>query len=427
MDGARVRLANTGTRRGREVVQVYASRPDSASSVRRAGSRVRGRRGRRRRRGDRRRPARPARVPALGRRLGDRAGRVHARGGPLGRRPAADGSDDGAPAARVLRGGRAAPPLHPRRRGALRHAAGALPAGPPARGRARAHAVPPDIEGRRAHRRRSGPARPRREGAGGGRRGAGGHGPPYGDLARRRAGRLHRRRRAAAPGGARRLPQRPPGHPDRAAPGLGERGHRARRSAARVDVAVLALPGEPPPGVEATPLTEEPLRLAVPVDDELAGTTVAIEDLRGRPFILAEPGTALRETVVAATQAAGFSPLPLFEVGDPATVRYLVRANLGIGDRPGLLARAAGAGGRRGGSRATRRATGCRCSCPRRVRHRPAGCCTSACSSSDSQLALRARADELRDRRAVVEEHEGRQPEHAVLGGELLLVVARRR
>lgn len=30
MDGTKVRLANTGTRRGREVVQVYASRPDSA-------------------------------------------------------------------------------------------------------------------------------------------------------------------------------------------------------------------------------------------------------------------------------------------------------------------------------------------------------------------------------------------------------------
>jgi len=30
MDGATVRLCNTGTRRGREVVQVYASRPDSA-------------------------------------------------------------------------------------------------------------------------------------------------------------------------------------------------------------------------------------------------------------------------------------------------------------------------------------------------------------------------------------------------------------
>jgi DNA-binding transcriptional LysR family regulator len=115
-----------------------------------------------------------------------------------------------------------------------------------------------------------------------------------------------------------------------------------------VDVAVLALPGEPPPGVEAIPLTEEPLRLAVSVDDELAGTTVRIEDLRGRPFILAEPGTALRETVVAATQAAGFSPLPLFEVGDPATVRYLVRANLGLAivpaswlERPGPVVGAA--------------------------------------------------------------------------------------
>ena len=30
MDGARVRRANTGTRPGREVVQIYASRPDSS-------------------------------------------------------------------------------------------------------------------------------------------------------------------------------------------------------------------------------------------------------------------------------------------------------------------------------------------------------------------------------------------------------------
>ena len=30
MDGATVRLVNSGTRRGREVIQVYASRPDSA-------------------------------------------------------------------------------------------------------------------------------------------------------------------------------------------------------------------------------------------------------------------------------------------------------------------------------------------------------------------------------------------------------------
>jgi DNA-binding transcriptional LysR family regulator len=115
-----------------------------------------------------------------------------------------------------------------------------------------------------------------------------------------------------------------------------------------VDLAVLALTGEPPAGVKAEPLADEPLRVALPLDDELAGTTIALEALRGRPFILAEPGTALRATVLQATQAAGFSPLPLFEVGDPATVRYLIRANLGIGlvpaswlERPGPVVGAA--------------------------------------------------------------------------------------
>jgi DNA-binding transcriptional LysR family regulator len=114
-----------------------------------------------------------------------------------------------------------------------------------------------------------------------------------------------------------------------------------------VDVAVLALTDEPA-GVMATPLADEPLRVAVPVDDELAGTTVKLEVLRGRAFILAEPGTALRATVLAATQAAGFSPLPLFEVGDPSTVRFLVRAGLGIAlvpaswlERPGPVVGAA--------------------------------------------------------------------------------------
>jgi DNA-binding transcriptional LysR family regulator len=116
-----------------------------------------------------------------------------------------------------------------------------------------------------------------------------------------------------------------------------------------VDVAVLALPGDPPAGVDAHPLADEPLRLAVALDDPLAGAgAVALADLRGRPFILAEPGSALRATVLAATQAAGFSPLPLFEVGDPHAVRFLVRAGLGISlvpaswlERPGPVVGAA--------------------------------------------------------------------------------------
>ena len=90
---------------GREVVQVYASRPDSAVAAPAAlARRLRGRRGGRRRGGHRRRPARPARVPALGRRLADRAGRVRPRGGPLRRRPARR-----APGRRVTRGGDAPP------------------------------------------------------------------------------------------------------------------------------------------------------------------------------------------------------------------------------------------------------------------------------------------------------------------------------
>ena len=139
MDGARVRLANTGTRRGREVVQVYASRPGQRDRAPAALARgLRRRRGRRRRGGHRRRPALPARVPALGRRLADRAGRVRARGGPLASRTCDCRGRRGAEAARVLRGGRAPPALHARGRGALRHPAGALAAGPAARGGARA-------------------------------------------------------------------------------------------------------------------------------------------------------------------------------------------------------------------------------------------------------------------------------------------------
>jgi len=49
----------------------------------------------------------------------------------------------------------------------------------------------------------------------------------------------------------------------------------------------------------------------------------------------AHPGSPLRAAVLGACQAAGFSPVPLFEVGDPATVRHLVAAGLGVALVPG--------------------------------------------------------------------------------------------
>jgi DNA-binding transcriptional LysR family regulator len=98
------------------------------------------------------------------------------------------------------------------------------------------------------------------------------------------------------------------------------------------DVGVASPHGPAPAGVEAIPLAEQPLRVMLPPDDPLAAgdERLAIADLRGRPFILAEPGTALRETVMSACQAAGFSPVPLFEVSDPGTVRFLAHAGLGV-------------------------------------------------------------------------------------------------
>jgi DNA-binding transcriptional LysR family regulator len=102
------------------------------------------------------------------------------------------------------------------------------------------------------------------------------------------------------------------------------------------DVGVASPHGPAPAGVEAIPLAEQPLRVMLPPDDGLVAAgvgragVVTIADLRGRPFILAEPGTALRETVMSACQAAGFSPVPLFEVSDPGTVRFLAHAGLGV-------------------------------------------------------------------------------------------------
>jgi DNA-binding transcriptional LysR family regulator len=142
---------------------------------------------------------------------------------------------------------------------------------------------------------------------------------------------------AAAGGDAPRLPQALAGfHSEHPGIQLALRQGSAAEVAALMasggaDVGVVALAGSPPAGTRATPLPPEPLRVLCAAGDPLAGAeAVPLTALRGRPFILAEPGTALRMTVMAACQAAGFSPVPLLEVGDPATVRVLAHGGLGI-------------------------------------------------------------------------------------------------
>ena len=97
-----------------------------------------------------------------------------------------------------------------------------------------------------------------------------------------------------------------------------------------VDLGVLALGAQSADSLTVTPLGSEPLRAITAPDDPFAAVVVDLEELQGRPFVLPEPGTALRETVMAACQEHGFSPVPLLEVGDPGTVRFLVNAGLGV-------------------------------------------------------------------------------------------------
>jgi DNA-binding transcriptional LysR family regulator len=108
-------------------------------------------------------------------------------------------------------------------------------------------------------------------------------------------------------------------------------------AAGAVDLAVAALPDgvAVPDDLEATALGAEPLVLLVAPDDPLAGATgVRLWDVRDRPFVLAEPGSALRAEALAACAQEGFGPVPLFEVGEPTAVRVLVGAGLGVALAP---------------------------------------------------------------------------------------------
>jgi DNA-binding transcriptional LysR family regulator len=102
-----------------------------------------------------------------------------------------------------------------------------------------------------------------------------------------------------------------------------------RRGAA--DLAVIGTPATDVAGLDSELVSEEALRVMCAPGDPLASAGHAtFEDLRGRGLVLAEPGSQLREAVTAACADAGFSPVPLFEVSDPWSVRFLTSAGLGL-------------------------------------------------------------------------------------------------
>ena len=187
-----------------------------------------------------------------------------------------------------------------------------------------------------------------------------------------------------------------------------------RRGAA--DLALLALAdGADAAGLEAEPLRDEPLRLiAAPRRGARRGRG-GVAELRARPLILAERGTALREAVMAACQEAASARC---RRSRSATQRRRASSPTRGSARASCPPRGwmRRAGGLR--SRAWNPSRGCGRSCSRppaaRAR-RPAAARTALRGAVleerlevGDQALLRARPDDLPDGRAVAEDHEGR-------------------
>jgi DNA-binding transcriptional LysR family regulator len=98
-----------------------------------------------------------------------------------------------------------------------------------------------------------------------------------------------------------------------------------------VDLAIVgAVVGAPvPTGARIAASAPEPLRLIAGPSFEPV-PPAGFEALRDRALVLTDRRSALRELVMASCGAAGFSPLPVFEAGDPQTVRFLVGLDLAI-------------------------------------------------------------------------------------------------
>jgi DNA-binding transcriptional LysR family regulator len=90
------------------------------------------------------------------------------------------------------------------------------------------------------------------------------------------------------------------------------------------------------PSVELTPLIEDEIRVAVPVDHPAAGAEVALEALAGERWIAGYVDTACYRVVVTACRAAGFEPRIVARSNDFRVVLALVAAGQGVALVPGL-------------------------------------------------------------------------------------------
>lgn len=119
-----------------------------------------------------------------------------------------------------------------------------------------------------------------------------------------------------------------------------------------LDIAVIGLADEePPPGISAQLLVDEPLVAGVALDDPALTTpertSIPLAELRDRPLISLPRGTGLRGVLDRACVQAAFQPRIAFEAAAPLFLAQLASRGLGVAVIPALPADAAAALGLR--------------------------------------------------------------------------------
>jgi DNA-binding transcriptional LysR family regulator len=100
------------------------------------------------------------------------------------------------------------------------------------------------------------------------------------------------------------------------------------------DLCLASLPLDGP-GVQAVPVLTEEILLAVPATHRLAERgRIQLGEVADEPFISLKPGYDLRELTDQVCRQAGFAPHIVCEVDEPAAIRGLVRAGLGVAFLP---------------------------------------------------------------------------------------------
>jgi DNA-binding transcriptional LysR family regulator len=110
-----------------------------------------------------------------------------------------------------------------------------------------------------------------------------------------------------------------------------------------LDLALVVLPlPSPSPALTTIELFQEDLVVVSSTAAEAPRTPLRIADLRGRPMVMFRHGYDLRDLTLAACRAAGFEPYLTVEGGEMDAVLGFVRAGLGIGVVPSMVATRAG-------------------------------------------------------------------------------------